>query len=189
MKKVLFVLLALLLFAGTTQGQGKGVALSIGPEVAIPMGDFTDVTELGIGFGGTVKIEFGVSNNLVILGTVGYLTFMEGETSLLGATVTTSMTAIPVFAGLKYYFGKTTFYVLGEAGMHFLTIDVEASVPGVSAGTGSESDSEFGFAFGAGYEIKVGKSGAVDLCAKYVVAASDFSFVDIRVGYSFALGK
>jgi len=192
MKKVLFVLLTLLFIAGTTQGQGKGkMALSIGADVAIPMGDFTDAADLGTGFGGTAKFEYGVSKNLVIMGTVGYLTWSGSEVSYSSYKITTSISAIPVFAGVKYYFGKTTFYAMGELGLHFMSFDVDvAGVPGLySGGSGSTSESEFGFGFGAGYEIKVGKSGAVDLCAKYVIAASDFSFVDIRVGYKFALGK
>lgn len=190
MKKVLFVLLTLLFIAGTTQGQGKGkMALSIGPDVAIPMGDAKDYANLGTGFGGTVKFEYGVSNNLVITGTAGYLTWGGTETNYYKW----SWSAIPVFAGVKYYFGKTTFYAMGELGLHFFTFDVDYSGPDLgpysSFATGSSSESEFGFAFGAGYEIKVGKSGAIDLGAKYVIAASDFSFVDIRAGYKFALGK
>ena len=67
MKKVLFILITLLFIAGTTQGQGKGkMALNIGAEFALPMGDAADLADMGTGFGGTVKFEFRIGECLTV---------------------------------------------------------------------------------------------------------------------------
>ncbi len=98
--------------------------------------------------------------------------------------MTTSATAIPILAGAKYYFAKG-FYGMAQAGLHMVSIEVKTETVAGSA-TGTADESEFGFGAGAGYELQVGKM-MLDVTAKYMQVASDFSYISARVGLKFGL--
>jgi hypothetical protein len=184
MKKVLFTILFVAISVSFTQAQvekGK-FAIGIGGEVALPSGDVADIWDLGTGFGGTVRVEYGFSKNLVGVADVGYLMFPGEEKEYVTGLFTTEKASIDLSAvvalfGVKYYFSKG-FYGLGQAGYH--NFDVEA--PGITV----TIDSRFGLAAGAGYELPLG-SLLLDLSAKYVLATSDFNYLGIRAGVKFPL--
>ncbi|WKZ69301.1 MAG: outer membrane beta-barrel protein [Melioribacteraceae bacterium] len=191
MKKVLFTVLVLLLSASFIYGQtekGK-IAIGIGGEVALPSGDAADASEIGTGFGGTARFEYGFSNNLVGFVDAGYLMWPGDEVtySFFGSTTTMKWdwSAIVVMGGVKYFFAKGL-YGMAQAGIHAFTFDVETTGAGAGFGDASSSESKFGFAFGAGYELPLG-SMALDLSAKYTFAASDFNYIGIRAGLKFPL--
>lgn len=182
MKKQLSIILALFLFVAftTVNAQGK-ISLSVGPEVAIPMGNFGDLS--GIGFGGSVGGELNLADNINGFVTVGYLTFGDKDVS----NITYSFTAIPIIVGAKYYIGKGGFYTMAETGFHLWTAKVESPgvvVNGVTFGGGSAetTSTEFTYGVGVGYEI-----GKFDVNAKYIGAGSNLTYIGIRASYKFAL--
>lgn len=194
MKKVLFTILVLLMAVSLTQAQtDKGkIAIGVGGELAIPSGDAADAADLGMGFGGSARVEYGFSDKLVGFADVGYLIWPGDEVTQSSGfgqstTVTWDWSAITVLGGVKYFFSKG-FYVMGQLGIHSFTFDMEVTGAGSQFFQGgSSSDSEFGFGAGAGYELPLGKTMALDLTAKYVLAASDFNYIGVRAGLKFAL--
>lgn len=174
MKKVLSLIVVLVLFAGYTNGQSK-ITLGVGGTLALPMGTFGDVAEMG--FGGLVKGEMGFGS---IIGTasVGYLTF--GAKDLGGAKTTWS--AIPILVGAKYPFASS-FYGSVELGLNMVTWKYESPAstyfPAVST---SSSESKVGYALGVGYQLS-----AIDIVLKYQTLASDANFIGVNVIYNFGL--
>ena len=98
-KTFLSIALVLGLISATTIANAQNGRFSVGAEIALPMGDFADATSLG--FGGSVRYEYPIGDNLGLCGTAGYLMFSgrSGNGVDLG-----DWTMIPVQAGLKYYF-------------------------------------------------------------------------------------
>lgn len=178
MKKVLSLIVVLVLFAGYTNGQSK-LTLGVGGTLALPMGTFGDVAEMG--FGGLVKGEMGFGS---IIGTasVGYLTF--GAKDLGGAKTTWS--AIPILVGAKYPFASS-FYGSVELGLNMVTWKYERpaytsygyTIPAASTST---SESKVGYALGVGYQLS-----AIDIVLKYQTLASDANFIGVNVIYNFSL--
>lgn len=179
--KILFsIFLALILC--TTFSFAQKSAISVGGNIAMPIGDWSDVADLG--FGGTASYEHGFSPNLVGTATVGYLIW-GGKEDIEGFSYDYS--AIPILAGIKYFFtpGKG-FYAAAQVGVHLFTVDVEIEVPGFFQTSGSSSESEFGGAAGLGYEIPVGPKGAVDISAMFNLI-SDLNYLGFRVAYQFGI--
>lgn len=127
---------------------------SIGLEVAMPMGDWSDF--YGIGIGGTLGYEMPVGDNLGLMAQLGYITFMgkDVETSVTvnGVTTTTSVSTdaqgyIPVQVGAKYYFSENQegAYLGLLTGLHMASVKtVELTSSGVEEK--SELKSNFGVA-------------------------------------------
>ena len=120
MKLLLSVMLLAVLFTGFINAQSQWI--SIGGNIALPMGDFADVANLG--FGGTATYERSFTPNIVGQIYAGYLTF--GGEDIPGTSDSYSSSMIPIMAGAKYFFqpGKG-FYANGLLGVHMFTADVD----------------------------------------------------------------
>src|SRR4051812_13349024 len=105
-KKFAYVLLAgalVLSIVTNTAKAGDNSRFSVGGELALPMGTFGD--QSSIGFGGSLRYEMPMGDNLALMLTAGYLTFGSKAIDLgpFGKfDYTISM--IPIQAGAKYYF-------------------------------------------------------------------------------------
>jgi hypothetical protein len=181
MKNLLFVILVALLSTGFIKAQSQGI--SIGANVALPMGDWSDGANTG--FGGTATYERSFTPNITGQVYAGYITF--GGDELEGFSYSYSM--IPIMVGAKYFFqpsGKG-FYGNALLGVHLFTADV--SVPDEFEpyySGGSETSTEFSFGIGAGYEVPVGGKNAVDITAHYMLI-SDANYIGARIAYRFGL--
>jgi len=167
MKKL--VLLLTVIALGTTGLYAQG-RFSLGAELALPQGDMGDV--VGMGFGGSVRYEAPINENLSWMGTVGFLTFGEKDDS----SVKISM--IPVFAGAKYYFNESFngFYAGAELGISFNSVKVDAF-------DYDESSSDFGFAPEIGYHLA-----NIDISARYLIIKvdeEDANSIGFRIAYVF----
>ncbi len=165
MKKIAYTVVFLAFVSMSAMAQGR---FSLGANLAAPVGDFGDAA--GIGFGLSGRYEAGINENLTWNGTLGFLSFSDSED--LGF----NYSMIPITGGLKYYFTENFngFYAGADLGIYivrakgeFLGVDVD------------ESDSEFGFAPGAGYHIN-----NIDIQASFNLVG-DADYFGIRVGYTF----
>jgi hypothetical protein len=157
MRKSLLVV-ALVLFSATTFAQNGRV--SLGLELAIPGGDYGD--NAGTGFGGSLRYEHPVGDNIGLMGTVGYLTYGKKELDFgygVKAEYTNSM--IPIMVGGKYYFTdqQDGFYINLQLGLTMLTTKYEIpdyTVFGVTIPGSSETNSESAFTWspGVGYALE-----------------------------------
>jgi len=191
MKKLFFSIFVLFMAVTLTQAQtDKGkFAVGVGGEVALASGDAADAADLGTGFGGSARVEYGFSDKLVGFADVGYLMWPGGDVTSGAYKISWDWSAITVLAGAKYFFNKG-FYAMAQIGIHSFTFDSEVSGPSsgyFTPSSGSSSDSKFGFGAGLGYELPISKTMLLDLNAKYMLAASDFNYIGVRAGLKFPL--
>ncbi len=166
--KKLFILFV---FAFASYLGAQQMSASAGAQVALPMGNFGNVSSLGLG--GVAQFEYEMSP-VVLTGSSGYLTFLEKSGNGYSASI------IPILAGAKYPFGGGL-YAQAEVGLHMISQTVTASFFGRTV-TASSSSTEFGFHGGVGYQM-----GDLDLGAKYSNYASGFSALAVSVKYRFGL--
>ncbi|TXI71621.1 MAG: porin family protein [Cyclobacteriaceae bacterium] len=168
-KVVLTMFVACCAVASFAQGR-----FSVGPEVALPMGDFADA--VGLGIGGTVRYEAPISGNLNWTATAGFLSFMKETAETPFGDVETSATAIPIQGGIKYYFTESFngFYAAGELGVHLYKVKAE-----LAGESDDASETEFSFAPGVGYHL-----GSIDIAARYQIAG-DGDYLGFRIAYVF----
>ncbi len=181
MKRIKFLLaglsivLATSTFAQETPAK-QGLSLSIGPEVAIPIGTFRDFYKLG--FGGSAKLNIPVATNIDASISAGYMGFSQkASLDTLGSISITknSYTFIPFKAGVRF---RTNggFYVEPQTGYTQTKIKNQ------------EGAGYFTYAGNIGYLI--GK--AVDVAVRYEAVASSgesLKFVGLRVAYNFNFAK
>ena len=102
-----------------------------------------------------------------------------------------SSSAIPVLVGAKYYFmPKGGFYGHGSVRSFLLFNSVD--VPRIPwrcyiwGGEASDSDSEFAFSFGAGYELPLSAKLILDLSGAFLLI-SDANNIGVRAGVKWGL--
>lgn len=174
MKKTLlvFMLFSTAFFANKVYAQ-----FSLGAELALPVGDFSDLSSLG--FGATAGYDYPVTEKFKIGANAGYIfmlvkdEYKDGLGAIFGDNVDVNIGMIPIQAHAKYHLTEQ-FYLMGLAGIHMINVKVEAL--GESE---TESDTEFSFGFGAGVNL-----GVVDIGARYqIINGSDY--IGARVAYLF----
>jgi len=174
MKKFLIVLI-ILSFAGISSAQG--FKLGVAGTAAFPTGDWSEFTSTGYGVD-----AFGVFDIMLLTLTVraGYLSFGENEEEIFGETYKTSITAIPVMAGLRWDFGLPvgpSFYAGVEAGIHSFTTTIEAAGETLP----SETNTEFAIAPNVGLEFA-----GFDLSAFYMII-KDANYWGLRLGWGIGI--
>jgi len=154
--------------------------LSVGPEVALPIGDFGDRYTWAIG--GSVQGDLSVlKDKLFITLNAGYISFIKNDD--YNGRFQSNLQVIPVKAGLKYFPIKNLF-VQGEAGVSFLTNKDDV---------GGTKSATFAYAPQVGYQFNLGNSSAIDLGirfqgnSKFTDGGSSNNFFGLRAAYSFGL--
>lgn len=169
---------------GTTHAMSPGTATArehtryaLGADVIaqMPVGDFADVA--GFGLGALLRYEHHIARSpLALTARGGYIWHMEEEVG----PITSNISQVPLLAGLKYSLPGAPIYLGAEAGVSILMSDVEGPFGA------SESDSETNFAWsaGAGYEL-----GPVDIrLALYFADGANMNesmSVGVSFGYNF----
>lgn len=174
MKKILAILAIFVTLTMVTNAQK--IKLSVGPEIAIPLGTFGDAANLGIG--ATVRAEYTAAPNINLMFTTGYVSW-GGKDIDLGffGTIKTDYSNIPLLAGAKYYLNPSV-YGMAELGLNMFS---------VSVGGASTSETKFGGSVGAGYETALTPTLSLDINAKYAFVADDLNHIGARVGLKFGL--
>jgi len=173
MKKIFFstVLLMLFLFANAYAQSSAQVAeprLGIGLDIGLPIGDFGDFANYGVG--GSILYQHPVSTSLNITGNVGYIKFNGKQTI---GTLKYMQSFIPIKVGARYFLTQN---IYGTAEV------------GSSIATTSGSGASFIYTPGLGVEIPVSNTGSLDIGARYeswTKNTGTTSFIGIRAGYNF----
>jgi len=191
-KKLIYVLLAgalvLSAFTNTSKAADNG-RFSVGAELGLPMGDFGDAANMG--FGGSLRYEMPMGDNLGLTATAGYLMFSGKDQDFGGITIKGGdWSMIPIQVGAKYYFQEQQdgFYGMVELGVHSTkyTIPsytttfygVSVTVPEVSA-----SSTDLSYAPEIGYHLA-----NIDLGLRYQMVATEgstTSYLGLRLAYVF----
>jgi hypothetical protein len=196
MNKLALIIVGIIVCAGSMFAQGTGnLSVGVGLETAIPMGDFSNVTSLGIG--GLAVGTYHVDQNLALNFKAGYLHFSGKDQVVEGQTVSTSYGIVPILVGAKYYFmppaadNIARFYGAADAGLYFSSASASGTVQGISM-SASTSTSDFGVSPIIGAEFKAGDNMDIDVHANYstiFTSGSSTSWVGIGIGLVFGLGK
>jgi opacity protein-like surface antigen len=195
------ILLALLVacFAASNAQEAYTPSWSAGFDLrgALPMGDFKDITDFGVG--GTGFVSYSVSPQVAITGRAGYLYFGGKELSysdgVNSGTIKTKYGMIPFLAGAKIFFseGESRVYVAGEAGLYILSATVDISISGGGSslsGSGSDTQSKFGVSPSLGAQFKAGDNMMVDAHANFSNVFADgtsFNWVTFAVGFEWMM--
>ncbi len=167
MKKLVLIAIILTSFSfSTTYSQQKNIVTGAQVGLAVPVGELSDYANTGFGFLGSYL--YGLNPNIDLVTSIGFISFSMKDEGVSGHT-------LPIFAGGRYYFGKTTtkFYGLFNIGTY---------VTSVSNNSGdSYSSTDFGFALGGGIKLPIDKKLTFDGNAKYNYA-SDYSWIDFFLG-------
>jgi len=201
MKNSVFLLPILLLcFTGAAVAQGEFTpSWTIGFDArgALPMGDFKDATDFGVG--GTGYVAYNVAPQVAITARSGYMHFGGKEFPYSNGTATgtikTNYGMIPILAGIKYFFseGDTRIYAAGEAGLYMLSASADISVSGgagSASGSGSDTESKFGVSPSLGAQFRAGDNMMVDIHANFSNVSTDgvsFNWITFAIGFEWML--
>jgi opacity protein-like surface antigen len=149
----------------------------------LPVGNFADV--VGFGLGALARLEYNLDQSpLAVTARAGYVWHGEKENDQGAVTTTTNFSQIPLLAGLKYSLTGAPIYIAAEAGAVIAKSEGEVDGPGPGTTSFDESETNFAWSAGAGYEL-----GPVDIrLALYFPDASnmgDMMTVGISLGYNF----
>lgn len=167
MKKVLLlltVLSGLSIGAFAQSSSSNGGKFSIGFEGGLPVGNANDAYNAVVG--ASLKYDHNIAAGTYLTGSVGYSAYLV-KSEFKGIAGST-FGAIPLKAGLKYYFGSG-FYGEGQLGAAFIT----------ESGGGTA----FVYSPGVGYDFGSG----VDLGLRYEAwsKTNTIGQVAVRLGFSF----
>jgi hypothetical protein len=162
---------------------------SLGAEIGLPMGDFGDAASAG--FGGSLRYEMPMGDNLALTATAGYLMFSGKDQEILGVEIEgADWSMIPIQVGAKYYFMEQQegFYAQVELGVHAMTVKTPSysttifGIP-VTVPESSASSTELSYAPALGYHMA-----NIDIGVRYQMIAtegSSTSYLGLRLAYVF----
>lgn len=163
--------------------------ISLGVDLAMPLGDFGDA--YGLGVGPTAGFELPIGDNLGVTLQVSYDILMP-KSEVKDFIKSASM--LPAQLGLKYYFQdqQEGFYGHAQLGIHSVstkTEDIDLGPLGTQEGV-SSSTTNFSWAIGVGYQLE-----KLDLGLRYnsispdsdIEGAKASSYIGLRVAYLISL--
>ncbi|PZR26859.1 MAG: hypothetical protein DI535_12715 [Citrobacter freundii] len=177
-KQLLTIAIMIISFSAFSQkGSNR---LGLGADVAIPTGEFSDLS--GVGFGGYLKGLYGVGKSGQVTVTYSYTVFKVKEDlqNLFGVDKL-NVRIMPFMLGYRQNING--FYLEPQAG--YGVYSARATVGNQSA---TETDGAFAWAVGAGYALNKG----FDLGVSYQNLSKEGdsnSWISIRLGYNFSFGK
>lgn len=176
MKKYLLIVTAFIFMSSMTYAQKGRITASLGADVALPLGDFGEYSK--IGFGGTGKGHYGISDQGDITLTLGYLSFgSKGSNDFM--SIKTGM--VPIMPGYRHKFDS--FYLEPQLGLMSLKTKVKSSILddyGFGSFGSAGSASYFSYALGGGIMLD-----RLDLGVRFqgVSSGGSLHFIGARIGY------
>lgn len=183
---------AALLVAANVSGQA--MQISLGADVALPLGDFGDFYTLGIG--PAAGFELPVGDNIGITAQLSYQILMPSSDF---SDLVKSSSMIPAQVGLKYYFmdQQEGFYGHAMLGIHSTSVTTEDQTITVLGQTttiegSTESSSGFSWGIGLGYQLE-----KLDIGVRYNSISPDSdapdgtdpsTYIGLRLAYLINIG-
>jgi opacity protein-like surface antigen len=171
--------LALLGFAVPTHADAQGTTLYISGGGSFPTGTFGDYADTGWMIAGGAVFDIGTSG----LGAGVDLFYGQNNHSYEGAESSEKTSPYGAMGFLQYGFqtsGKLVPYVFGGAGVLVHRFSAE--------GFDSESDTQFGYQFGAGLDFPVGGTTSLYVEGRYM-GSSDTNYFAAMAGLAFGVGS
>ncbi|MFM7730399.1 MAG: outer membrane beta-barrel protein, partial [Flavobacteriales bacterium] len=148
MKKQLLSMVAVLGMSVASFAQIGPV--SLGAEIALPLGDFGDAASFGYGL--SAGYEHPINEKLGVTANVGYVMLSVDDAA---KDFIKNYSMMPIQAGVRYYLSEKTngLYFHGQVGVHNLSVTTNAIDLGIldTIPETTTSDSYLSFALGAGF--------------------------------------
>ena len=175
-----FLLLIIFTFIATTHSQSRfnaGASFNIG----FPTGSFADVAKTGIG--GSVIGEYVFNKNISVTLSGSYQNFPAEfeDVAIQGHVISVSLTAIPVLAGLRYYFNNEFFGIV-EAGVQFIKANANLYNVYNNDKYSTEYESKYAGSLGFGYRYQLAKPSVFELSGTYQIVEDDFNSFSFKLG-------
>ncbi|MFB6306231.1 MAG: hypothetical protein ABEH43_04465 [Flavobacteriales bacterium] len=139
LQKIYASILLIVMIVGFNYSGEAQVSFSYGGEIALPLGEFNDSANTGLGM--TIRYEGNFSGHFAVIGDIGYFLFTTASNKKF-------YSMIPIQAGGKYYYNKggSGVYGMTQIGTHItkvLQVDVD-----------NESNTLFSFAPSVGFALR-----------------------------------
>ncbi len=184
MKRMLVIFLVAGAVAGLAPSRAAAqgnLGLNVGAEFVLPIDSpFKDI--YNIGYGGSIRGEYGVNQDLWLMLSAGYISLQSK--SILGITPAAG-TMVPIVVGAKYYFmpGTLRFYGAFDLGITSFTQSVE--VLGISLA--SQTSTEFTWEPQLGVVGMFADNAAFDLGVRWI-GISNANSLGVRLGVLYVFG-
>ncbi len=146
MKKIILsaILVSSLAFGANAQKESE-LKFNVGAELGLPLGNFSDL--VGLGFGASFQGAYGLTDNLMATGSLGYMTFGGKTVTSGGVTISSeAFSYVPFKVGIKFMASEQV-YLQPEIGL--------------AIGTSKGSGTNFMFAIGGGYMLSENLSAGI----------------------------
>lgn len=176
MKKIILLsaVCACAMTSASLHAQTDKPSLSFGAETAIPTGNLSLITPLGLG--ASAKLIIPATKNIAFTASAGYIYYLKK--SYFGEDIG-GFHAVPLKGGIRVSINKG-FYVEPQAG--YTTFGKESTAE-------EEGGSSGGFTYAGNIGYMAGKN--FDISARYENSHIDglnFSHIGLRLAYNFSLG-
>ncbi len=162
MKKLVFSLAIVVISFASKAQKNSNVSFNVGAELGLATGNLNTVYSIGIG--ATAQLEYKMDENANLTVNSGIIEYVGKKIS--GSTTKfRSSAAIPVLAGVKYYFASN-FYGAAQLG--------------VTIFSGVGGSSKFTYSPGLGFKVNE----KADVLLKYTGYSDAGGAFGIRVGYT-----
>jgi|GEM_PF-4681790 len=178
MSKKYFILFFIFLINNSILAQSKfnaGASFNLG----IPTGTFSDLAITGVG--GSLIGEYSFNEMISATLSASYQNFPgNAETfAVQGKAVDFSINAIPLLAGIRYYF-LPEFFGSVEGGATFLRLS--ADIYDVYSEEKVSTDYEAKYCGGIGYRYKMAEASVFEISGGYQLVQDDFNSFIIKAG-------
>jgi hypothetical protein len=149
--------------------------------IGFPAASFSDLAKTGIG--GSAIGEFAFSEQVSVTLSASYQNFPgEGEGfAVEGEVYDFSVNAIPVLAGVRYYFSKEFFGTL-EAGVHFLRVTADIYDVYSEEKISTDYEAKYGGGIGAGYRYRLAEPSVFEISGAYQIVQDELNSFSLRIG-------
>jgi len=176
----IITLIFLIVFSISTKIYSQEIRIALAPEINLPTGNASNTS--GIGFGGSLKVEFPIADKYAVTANGGYNLFIGKK--YFGNRVE-NIDAIPTKLGFKYY-SSPEFYLEAQAGAAFHLGSVSRTSfvwsPGIGTyfRTGNKNNKlDFGLRYEAWTNSSYGSTSNLK--------TTSFGFIGLKLGYVFGL--
>jgi hypothetical protein len=180
MSKKYFVTLIFILLNTVAFSQSRfnaGASFNIG----FPTGSFSNLAKTGIG--GTAIGEFAFNEKVSVNLSASYQNFPgKGEGfAAQGEVYDFSVNAIPVLAGVRYYFSQE-FFGTFEAGVNFLRVSADIYDVYSEEKISTDYKAKYGGGIGAGYRYRLAEPSVLEISGNYQFVQDEFNSFSLRIG-------
>ena len=149
--------------------------------IGFPTGSFSDLAQTGIG--GSAIGEFAFNEMVSATLSASYQNFPgKGEGfAVQGEVYNFSVNAIPVLAGVRYYFSQE-FFGTFEVGVHFLRVTADIYDVYSEEKISTDYEAKYGGGVGAGYRYQLAEPSVLEISGNYQLVQDELNSFSLRIG-------